>query len=169
MSFFSRLFGRDPREAQRSLWHRVVEVARERHWFADEGVEDSVAGRFDMITTVLAMVLLRLEKEPECAQACVFLTEFFVDDMDAQLRESGVGDQVVGKHIGRQIAVLGGRLGALREAVAQDGTAALEDYARRNMTMLPDAPLAALAQALRALEARIAATATDSLLKGDLQ
>jgi cytochrome b pre-mRNA-processing protein 3 len=40
----------------------------------------------------------------------------FVEDMDGQLRERGIGDIVVGKHIGRMMGALGGRLGALREA-----------------------------------------------------
>ena len=46
------------------------------------------------------------------------LAERFVDDMDGQLRELGVGDIVVGKHIGRMMAMLGGRLGAYRDGYA---------------------------------------------------
>jgi cytochrome b pre-mRNA-processing protein 3 len=52
------------------------------------------------------------------ARRGALLTELFVEDMDGQLRESGVGDVVVGKHIGKLMAVLGGRLGALRAALA---------------------------------------------------
>jgi cytochrome b pre-mRNA-processing protein 3 len=65
----------------------------------------------------------------------VRLTELFVTDMDGQLRESGVGDLVVGKHIGRLMSVLGGRLGAYRAALAgqEDLGAALE----RNLTLAP--------------------------------
>ena len=36
----------------------------------------------------------------------------FIDDMDATLRQIGIGDYVVGKHVGRMMGALGGRLGA---------------------------------------------------------
>ena len=119
MSLLSRLFKTEPdrRETLRPLWHRVVELSREPALYREDGVADTVAGRFDMIAAVLALVMLRLERD-DLAQETVWLTELFVADMDAQLRETGVGDIVVGKHIGKLVSVLGGRLGALREALA---------------------------------------------------
>ena len=68
MSLISRLFrsAPDPREGLRPLWHRIVALSREPEWYAECGVADSVAGRFDMISTVLALVLLRLERAPTC-------------------------------------------------------------------------------------------------------
>ena len=39
--------------------------------------------------------------------------------MDGTLRQIGIGDYVVGKHVGRMMSALGGRLGALREGRAQ--------------------------------------------------
>src|SRR6478735_12298251 len=127
MPLLSRLFRSkpDPREALRALWHRVVEISRERLWYAHCGVADTVPGRFDMITAVLALVLLRLERDGDCAAQGALLAELFVEDMDGQLRESGVGDIVVGKHIGKLMASLGGRIGAYRAALA--GAAPLED------------------------------------------
>ena len=103
MSVISRLLGnkRDDRAAARPLWHRVVEIAREKEWYSQCGVADSVAGRFDTITLILSIVLLRMEREPALIEPSVRLTELFVDDMDGQLRESGVGDVVVGKHMGK--------------------------------------------------------------------
>jgi cytochrome b pre-mRNA-processing protein 3 len=102
MPILSRLFAgkRAPRQALRPLWHRVVEISREPEWYAACGVADSVAGRFDMITAVLALVLIRLERDGDCAAESALLAELFVEDMDGQLRESGVGDLVVGKHVG---------------------------------------------------------------------
>ncbi|WP_204310223.1 ubiquinol-cytochrome C chaperone family protein, partial [Enterobacter cloacae] len=49
------------------------------------------------------------------------LTEVFIDDMDGQLRQIGIGDIVVGKHVGKMMGMLGGRLGAYREALAAGG------------------------------------------------
>ena len=123
MSFLSRLFGTqaDPRDALRPLWFRVVEISRLPEYYSRSGVADSLDGRFDMVVNVLAIATLRMEKSRSLASKSALLTELFVDDMDGQLRESGVGDIVVGKHMGKLMAALGGRIGALRTAFASDG------------------------------------------------
>lgn len=169
MNLLARLFHSrpDPREALRPLWHRVVEVSREPEWYATCGVADTVAGRFDMITAVLSLTLLRLERDDDCAPQCALLTELFVEDMDGQLRESGVGDVVVGKHIGKLMASLGGRLGAYREAFA--GKTALADTARRNVTFLDGSGPDALAARLQALRARLDGTAVEEILAGRIE
>ena len=61
----------------------------------------------------------------------VLLTESFIDDMDSSLRQIGIGDFVVGKHVGRLMGALGGRLDAYRSALAGEG--ALGDAVRRNV------------------------------------
>jgi hypothetical protein len=100
MSFLANLlkgglFGKrqDDRDTVRELWHRIVAIAREKAWYRDCGVADTLAGRFDLITLVLSLVMLRMEREEALIPPSVWLTELFVDDMDGQLREQGVGDQ----------------------------------------------------------------------------
>src|SRR3546814_19702007 len=110
MSILRRLFSNDdPRDALRPLYSAIVARGREPHWYAQGGVADTLDGRFDMITAILCLVLLRLEGAPETKQQSVWLTELFVDDMDGQLRQIGIGDMIVGKHIGRVMSALGGR------------------------------------------------------------
>ena len=134
MSFFSRLLGTgpDPRSELVPLWHRVIELSRTPDFYARHGVADSIDGRFDMVTTMLAVTMLRMEQTPALAARCALLTELFVEDMDGQLRESGVGDLVVGKHMGKLMAALGGRMGALREAFAAGGEQAVTEVLERN-------------------------------------
>ena len=170
MKLLSRLLGAaaDPREGLRPLWHRTVEIAREKRWYADLGVADTVEGRFDMITAMLALVLLRLEREPDLTQASVYLTELFVEDMDGQLRERGVGDMVVGKHMGRLMAAMGGRLGAYRDALAQTDDAALAAAAARNVSLVEGASAEPLAAALRAFHDKLSALASERILAGDI-
>ena len=174
MSIFARLFRPRPDEhsAIRPLWHRIVEIAREKQWYAGLGIADTLPGRFDAITLVLALVLLRMEQDGDLASPSVLLTELFVDDMDGQLRESGVGDLVVGKHIGRLISVLGGRLGALREALSQGDDEALTAALTRNITFRDGVPMhtqgaAPLATATRALANELTALPSERLLAGD--
>ena len=167
MSFLSRLLGKhsDERKALSPLWQRVIELARAKAWYARLGVADSMEGRFDMVSLVLAAVLLRMEREPALAEAQARLTELFVDDMEGQLRQSGIGDPTVGKHVRKLVTTLGGRLGALRDALPQ-GAAALMPVLERNVTVRPGAELAPHADAVTALIAAIGGTPTDALLAG---
>lgn len=169
MTFLSRLFGssRDPREDLRPLWHRVVTLSRQPLWYADCGVADTVEGRFDMITAVLAIVLLRMERDDALTPASVYLTELFVDDMDGQLRESGVGDLVVGKHMGRLMSSMGGRLGAYRDGLASDDDAALTQAVQRNVTLVEGATGDRIATELRALHDRLVALDNDRLIAAE--
>ena len=171
MSFLSRLFKPrgDDREPARPLWHRTVELARDPRWYRAReqgggGVADTVAGRFDAITLVLCAVLLRMEREPALVPPSVLLTELFVDDMDGQLRQSGVGDLVVGKHIGKLVSSLGGRLGALREALAQPDDTALVAAIERKVSLGENGNPAAVATLLRGFASALDAAPAEELL-----
>lgn len=167
MGFIARLFGRRD-ETALPLYTAIVAQARAPHWYEAGTVPDTVDGRFDMVATILAFVLLRLEVDPDTAEPSARLTERFVDDMDGQLREIGIGDIVVGKHIGNMMGMLGGRLGAYRTALG-DGTlgAALVRNLWRGAT--PDAAaLAHVEAALLAYRDALAATPTAALLDGAL-
>lgn len=160
--------GPDPREALRPLWHRIVELSRDPVLYRDDGVADTVAGRFDMITVILAVVLLRLERDRVLAPEATLLTELFVEDMDGQLRESGVGDVVVGKKIGKLVSVLGGRLGALRDARASRDRAQLEAALARNVTMIEGRDTTALAARVQAFDDQVAALDSKTLIAGTI-
>lgn len=170
MSLLSRLLRPrgDDHAALRPLWHRVVEIAREKAWYADGGAADTVAGRFDIITLVLALILLRMERDTALIPPSVRLTELFVTDMDGQLRQSGVGDLMVGKHIGKLMGVLGGRLGAFREALAEPDDATLVGAVTRNVTLLPGADPTAVASLARTLAQQLDATPAEALLAGSI-
>ena len=169
MSLLARLFGprEDDRAIARPLWHRVVEIAREKEWYRDCGVADTVAGRFDAITLILSIVLLRMEREPELIPPSVRLTELFVEDMDGQLRESGVGDVVVGKHVGKLMGTLGGRLGAYRDAL-ETGEQALADAVARNVTLVEGADPLAVARRARAFAAGLSLVPAFRILAGEI-
>ena len=166
MSFFKRLLKPrgDDREPVRPLWHRTVELARDPRWYAEGGVADTVAGRFDAITLVLCAVLLRMEREPPLVAPSVLLTELFVDDMDGQLRQSGVGDLVVGKHIGKLVSSLGGRLGALREALSEPGDEALVAAVDRNVSLGDKGNPPKVAALLRGFAGALDAASAEDLL-----
>ena len=171
MSFFSRLT-RSRRELRgvgadmRALWTCVVEIAREKAWYLEGQVADTVPGRFDAITMVLAVVLLRMEREDVLHTASTRLTELFVTDMDGQLRQGGVGDLMVGKHIAKLMSTLGGRIGAVRDALSASHDATLEAAIARNVTLVEGGGPAPMAALLRGLVRDLDAADATGLLTG---
>lgn len=170
MSLIKRLFGSsapDPKLKLIPLYSQIVAKAREPHWYELGQVPDSLDGRFDMVSAILTLVLLRLEEATAHAQDMAYLTEVFVDDMDGQLRESGVGDVIVGKYMGKMMSALGGRLGAFRTALAQPAT--LGDVVIRNIYRSETVELEALAHvraALLDLDRALKAQTVEALVAG---
>lgn len=170
MSFLSKLLGTapDPREGVRPLWHRVIELAREPSFYTDCRVADTVGGRFDLITAVLCTVMVRIEASDMRSESAL-LAELFVEDMDGQLREFGVNDVVVGKHVGRLMSLLGGRLGAYRSALVAKDRDKLVAAVGRNVGFAEGADEAqsseCVADKLLALSARLAGFSDEDMLK----
>ena len=167
MGWFGRLLGEKQDEAL-PLYTAVVAKGRAEHWYLAGAVPDTVDGRFDMIAAILTLVLLRLETDPAGAETNARITERFIDDMDGQLRQMGIGDIVVGKHIGKMMSMLGGRLGAYRDALAAGD---LSPALVRNLYRgeIPPAPaLAHVDAALTSLHATLAAVPIERLIAGEL-
>jgi cytochrome b pre-mRNA-processing protein 3 len=168
VGWLSRLLGEKSEEAL-PLYRAVVRHGRAEHWYVDGAVPDTVDGRFDMIAAVLSLVLLRLERENEAAGPLgAQLTERFVDDMDGQLRQMGIGDIVVGKHIGKMMSMLGGRIGAYREGLAAGD---LKPALARNLYRAgvpDDAAQTHVAAALTRFHAALEATDLAAIERGEL-
>ena len=168
-SWFSKLFRGDDGQAElRPLWHRVVELAREPGWYSKGGIADTVPGRFDAISLVLALVLLRMEREPDLIGPSARLTELFVNDMEGQLRQSGIGDPTVGKQMGKLMSTLGGRIGAYREGLAADDDTVLEGAVARNVSLIEGADPSHVAAEIRVLAGELAALTNAQLLAGEI-
>lgn len=170
MSFLACLFGTrpDPREQWRPLWHCVVGQARDPEWYRMCGVADTVEGRFDMITVILSLAMLRMENDAELAPHTALLTELFVEDMEGQLREAGVGDPTVGKKIGTLMGSMGGRLGTYRKALETGDRVALAEALRRNVTLAQEDEAEALAERMIRLHQRFEQTSDEQLLAGEI-
>lgn len=170
MSILSRLFSRQSgRDALVPLYSAIVEEARNPCWYQDGAVADTLDGRFDMVASLLSMTLVRLEREGQAEAAhTALLTEIFIEDMDGQLRQMGIGDVVVGKHIGRMMSALGGRLSAYREGFS--GSQPLEDALSRNLYRgeVPSAEALAFSAArMRLIAQRLDETSLPALLQGE--
>ncbi|UYY57447.1 ubiquinol-cytochrome C chaperone family protein [Sphingomonas sp. S2-65] len=168
MRMFQRLFGKPDRGTAPLLYDQVVALGRAPHWYREGAVPDTIDGRFDMIAAVLAMVLLRLEAEPEGIASSTVLAECFIEDMDGQLREIGIGDVVVGKHMGKMMGMLGGRLGAFRTGLAEGSFRAVIDRNVYRGHVPDEAARAHVEGQLLALRDRLNATSLSTLTAGEL-
>ncbi len=168
MKFLKNLFGIGPdlREVMIPLYGSIIIEARAPTWYADMGVPDTLDGRFDMVSAIRALVLIRIEAEGDAGrEPAARLTEVFIDDMDGQLRQTGMGDVVVGKHIGNMVAAMGGRLAAYGGAIGD--TAALEEALIRNLWRGEpgsDAKPELVAHRMQAIAASLAAQSWDDLV-----
>ena len=114
-----------------STYDRIVEQARQVVFFRSLGVADSVDGRFDMLALHMVLVLRRLKGEP-VAEFGQQLYDHMFRDMDRSLREIGVSDLSVGRHVRRMGAAFQGRIVAYEQGLA--GTAEdLEQALLRNV------------------------------------
>ncbi len=170
--------GRTPAAADmplERLYAAVIAEARQPEWYIEGEVPDTLDGRFDMVVLVLSLLLLRLEDvtsgDPRhpAARLSADLGDRFLTDMEGNLRQDGIGDQVVPKHLGHMMAALGGRLGAYR--MASGDAEAMADALRRNLLRgapVSDAALDWLVQEAGRLSARLSATEFARLAAGDM-
>jgi cytochrome b pre-mRNA-processing protein 3 len=82
-----------------AIYGMIVTQAREPSFYRDLGVPDTVNGRFDLLVLHLWMVLRRFRSAEAAANHSQALFDRFCDDMDANLREMGVGDLTVPKRM----------------------------------------------------------------------
>jgi cytochrome b pre-mRNA-processing protein 3 len=121
LGLLNRIFGRDDAPDMAPLYAAVIARARRPEWYERGGVPDTIDGRFEVLALVMAVVLLRIERDGrEGALPSARLAEVFVHDMDGQMRETGFGDLVVGKQVTKVMGALGGRLGAYRLGYGRD-------------------------------------------------
>ncbi len=170
IGLFKSLFSRDEGlDALRPLYKAAIVKAREADWYVAGAAPDTLDGRFDMLAAIVSLILIRMEDEGEAGKApSVLLTELFIDDMEGQLRQEGVGDVVVGKQLGQMMSALGGRLGAYRTGLLNGN---LDEALQRNLYRgeAPDASAVDFVSArLSQLHAQLKTLTLDQLIAGHL-
>ncbi|WP_322517208.1 ubiquinol-cytochrome C chaperone family protein [Rhodopseudomonas palustris] len=88
-----------PRRTIEAIYGMIVAQAREPAFYQQYGVSDTVNGRFEMIVVHLWLVLRRIRAIPDSATFAQALFDCFCSDLDANLRELGVGDLTVPKRM----------------------------------------------------------------------
>jgi cytochrome b pre-mRNA-processing protein 3 len=158
---FARLFNRsNPQDdIARALYGAMVAKARDPAFYATLAVPDTVNGRFDMLVIHAMLVLRRLrDGGPGTQKTGEALLELLFRDMDQSLREMGVGDMGIGKHIKRMAKAFYGR--AAEYEAGLDGASdalnrALKENIYRKAAGADDAVLNGMADYLRRANAHL--------------
>jgi cytochrome b pre-mRNA-processing protein 3 len=142
---------RNPRaDTIRTLYGVIVAQARRPVFYADYGVADTPAGRFDMILLHLILFARRLRAEPAPIRALgqgVF--DLFCRDMDHSFREMGIGDLAVPKHMHRVAEAFYGRAAAYDQAIDGGDEEQLAAVLARNIFPESTAPSACVRRLAR--------------------
>lgn len=133
---FSRFFLRTQRNGDiaASLYGAIVAQARAPLLYSSIGVPDSVGGRFEMVVLHAILLIRRLEPGGDAARkAGQGVFDHFCRDMDSSLREMGVGDLSVPKHMRRVGEAYFGRLEAYGPAITASDDTLLEKAVERTV------------------------------------
>lgn len=133
-----------------AIYGMIVAQARLPVFYECFRVPDTVNGRFDMVLLHLWLILRRLRTAEGGAVPSQALFDRFCSDMDANLREMGVGDLTVPKRMLKFAEAFYGRTTAYDTAL-EAGASELAQALARNVLLDTDAaraePLTAYVQA----------------------
>jgi cytochrome b pre-mRNA-processing protein 3 len=123
---------RSPRGTIQAIYGMIVAQAREPLFYKHLDVPDTVDGRLDLLILHLWLVLRRLRGVTAGAQLSQALFDLFCEDMDANLREMGVGDLAVPKRMQKVGEAFYGRTAAY-DLAWQDGEPRLAEALQKNI------------------------------------
>ncbi|WP_343344574.1 ubiquinol-cytochrome C chaperone family protein [Sphingomicrobium sp. XHP0239] len=165
------MFRATPGAATQSLYAAIVGQARDKHWYLEGKVPDDMDGRFALLSSLVALTILRLERGGEDAvRASVSLTEGFIADMDAQMREIGF-DTTIGKQVRGLVGALAARVDRWRRATDgtdEEWTAATRFSVYRDAPDMDESTLTYAAEQMRRFAERIDGEPDAKLLRGEL-
>jgi cytochrome b pre-mRNA-processing protein 3 len=129
-----QLFRRSPHATIASLYGMIVAQARATEFYQSYGVPDTVNGRFEMVVLHTVLLLHRLNAGPDGLRSLgQGLFDRFCGDMDANLREMGVGDLAVPREMRKMGEAFYGRQRVYEAALASSDDVALAAALARNV------------------------------------
>jgi cytochrome b pre-mRNA-processing protein 3 len=169
------MFRSPRRQRQRTLdrlYGAIVAHARLPIFYTALAVPDTVEGRFDMLVLHVHLVYRRLAELGEDGRAFgQVLFDRFLQDMEGNLREIGIGDLAVPKRMRSIGEAFYGRAAAYDAALARPDDAALADTLLRNVyagNQRSRAVAWQLAHYVRRTTVTLAAQDAASLLRAEL-
>jgi cytochrome b pre-mRNA-processing protein 3 len=177
---FIAIMGKDRKKTATRLYNIAVAQARLPVFYKTLQVPDSVDGRFDLLSLHVFMIVARLNRAGRAgSKLAQSLFDLMFIDMDRSVRELGVGDLGVPKHMRRMMKGFNGRCIAYADALRSPVQGDLREALRRNVygtlagqtgnkVRLEPVLLATLETYVRDAAAHLASLADDKVLKGEI-
>lgn len=122
------------KETAEGLYQAALMQSREASFYADYGVADTMDGRFDLLCLHVFLIVDRLEQfGPQGAKLAQAVFDRMFVNVSQTLREIGVGDLGVPKHMGRMMKAFNGRVHAYHDAIVSGQPAVLQLAVSRNV------------------------------------
>jgi len=122
------------RRSAAGLYQTARTQSRDPVFYAHWGVADTMDGRFDLLALHVALMMERLGAlGPEGAKLAQALFDCMFKDIELTLRETGVGDLGVPKHMARMMKAFNGRVHVYHAALGANDEAALNVALNRNI------------------------------------
>lgn len=169
-TLFARLTG-EPRRGQ-AVFDLAVREARRPDWFVEGQVPDTVNGRFAVLATIIALMMVRLEREGEAGErAGIALTERLVESLDTEIREMGLGDPTLGKQVRKLVGSVSGRVDRWRALIGSNESWSQESLRSLYLDDAGADPVAiAFSEAeLRSLWQRLELASVEQLVDGRME
>jgi cytochrome b pre-mRNA-processing protein 3 len=152
------------------LFDAATAEARREGWYENGRVPDTLDGRFAVLATATALAMVRLEQLGDSGTSLsVALTERFIEVMEAEHRELGLGDPTLGKTVRKLVGSVARRTELWRATVASGEGWTQAAAASLYKADPPDAALAHASTELSALWARLQRADLAALADGRIE
>lgn len=128
-------FGRERQENNRAqaLYNHIVAASRNPSLYGQNGAPDTANGRFELIILHIFLLFRRLQDDDAQIKSIKQKTfDCFLESMDVNLREIGVGPDGVPKRIQKMLENFYGRAGAYQAAIDDNDVEQMAAVITRN-------------------------------------
>jgi cytochrome b pre-mRNA-processing protein 3 len=155
----------------RKAYADCLNTIRTPAFYTDFSVPDIMEARFDLLILHIALLMHRIQNEPDF-DGKIYNQQLFdimFADMDQSLRESGIGDMGIPKRMRKMMTGFNGRSQIYIQAFQEKDSKTLAATLARNVYAAPDSPDNAKKLADYALQQlkHLSKTPIDTILKGE--
>lgn len=111
---------RHNKKIAKDLYACALENTRQEVFYTEYGVPDNFDGRFDLLLLHIFLILHRIMDHDDYEAISQALFDVMFKDMDQTLREMGIGDVGVPKHMKRMMKAFNGRMYNYQVALAPE-------------------------------------------------
>ena len=116
---FNKLFKQESGEAKR-LYACALDNTRKEIFYTRYKVPDSFDGRFDLLLLHIFIILQRIMEQDNYQELSQCIFDEMFKDMDQTLREMGIGDVGIPKHMKKMMKAFNGRMHNYQMAINPD-------------------------------------------------